>query len=307
MGQALHQTVLLNQAVEALAVKPAGCYLDATFGRGGHSRLILEKVDQNGSLAVVDCDPEAIEFACQLQQEDQRVSVHVGAFEQVLQDFLAEGLTFDGILFDFGVSSPQLDQAERGFSFQQDGPLDMRMNNAAGMTAAEWVNSASADEMKKVFWRYAEEKNAGRIARKIVEARSDKPLRTTFDLVEVVKSVNKPNYKIKKHPATRVFQAIRIFINDELGQVERVLPIALELLKPQGRLVVISFHSLEDRLVKRFMRDASKPPKVDRRMPMIPVGVKQPDLKLVSKPVKAVDFDENVRARSAIMRVGEKL
>ncbi|MCX7553876.1 16S rRNA (cytosine(1402)-N(4))-methyltransferase RsmH [Marinicella sp. S1101] len=307
MEQALHQTVLLNQAVEALAVKSDGHYIDATFGRGGHSRLILERLGPDGTLTVVDCDPEAIEFAKRLQQADPRVSVEVGFFETVMQDLLEEGAHFDGVLFDFGVSSPQLDQAERGFSFQQDGPLDMRMNNAAGLSAAQWLNSATADEMKRVFWRYAEEKNAGRIARKIVEAREEKPLATTFDLVDVVKTVNKPNYKIKKHPATRVFQAVRIFINDELGQVERVLPVALKLLNKSGRLVVISFHSLEDRLVKRFMRDASQPPKVDRRMPVIPDDAKQPELKLITKPIKAVDHDENVRARSAIMRVAEKL
>ena len=225
-------------------------------------------------------------------------------FEQVLNQMAEAGLTFDGILFDFGVSSPQLDQAERGFSFQQDGPLDMRMNNAQGMTAADWVNSASADEMKRVFWRYAEEKNAGRIARKIVEVRQDKPLASTFDLVDVVSQINR---REKKHPATRVFQAIRIFINDELGQVERVLPVAWRLLKSGGRLVVISFHSLEDRLVKRFMRELSRPEKVDRRMPVVPDSAKQPTMKLVGKPIKAVDHDENVRARSAIMRVAEKL
>lgn len=307
MEQALHQTVLLNQAVESLSVKSSGNYVDGTFGRGGHSRLILKSLDIKGRLSVVDCDPEAIEFAKQLANEDARISIHVGAFEQVFKKFVDDGIVFDGILFDFGVSSPQLDQAERGFSFQKDGPLDMRMNNASGMTAADWINSASADEMKKVFWRYAEEKNAGRIARKIVETRAEKLFETTFDLVEVIKRVNKPNFKMKKHPATRVFQAIRIFINDELGQIERVLPLALNSLKSGGRLVVISFHSLEDRLVKRFMRDASNPPKVDRRMPVIPDDAKKPELKLVNKPMKAVDLDENIRARSAIMRVAEKL
>ena len=216
-------------------------------------------------------------------------------------------MQFDGILFDFGVSSPQIDQAERGFSFQQNGPLDMRMNNSVGMTAAEWINTASADEMKKVFWRYGEEKNAGRIARKIVEVREQQPFATTFDLVEVVRAINPPFYKVKKHPATRVFQAIRIFINDELGQVERVLPLALDLLKQGGRLVVISFHSLEDRIVKRFIRTLSLPAKVDRRMPVIPDDALQPVLKSLGKPIKAVDHDDNVRARSAIMRVAEKL
>ncbi len=307
MEQTTHQAVLLSQAVEALSVKASGHYLDATFGRGGHSRLILSQLNEAGKLAVVDCDPEAIVVAEQLQQQDDRLSIYANGFEQALSEMLEAGLQFDGILFDFGVSSPQIDQAERGFSFQRNGPLDMRMNNSAGMTAAEWINTAPADEMKKVFWRYAEEKNAGRIARKIVEVREEKPFKTTFDLADLVSEVNPPYYKIKKHPATRVFQAIRIFINDELGQVERVLPLALDLLKQGGRLVVISFHSLEDRLVKRFIRTLSRPAKVDRRMPMIPHDAQQPVLKSLGKPTKAVDHDDNVRARSAIMRVAEKL
>ncbi len=307
MEQTLHQSVLLSQAVDALAIKPSGHYLDATFGRGGHSRLLLSQLNEAGQLAVVDCDPEAIAVAEQLQQQDSRLSIYADGFEQALTAMNEAGMQFDGILFDFGVSSPQIDQAERGFSFQKNGPLDMRMNNAAGMTAAEWVNTASADEMKKVFWRYAEEKNAGRIARKIVEVRETKPFVTTFDLADVVSEVNPPFYKIKKHPATRVFQAIRIFINDELGQVERVLPLAFDLLKQGGRLVVISFHSLEDRLVKRFIRTLSQPAKVDRRMPVVPNDEQQPVLKSLGKPIKAVDHDTNVRARSAIMRVAEKL
>lgn len=307
MSQSSHQSVLLDQAVEALAVKADGRYLDATFGRGGHSRLILSLLSDQGRLDVVDCDPEAIVVAEALSKIDTRVVLHSGSFEQVLSQMVAEGDQFDGVLFDFGVSSPQIDQAARGFSFQQEGPLDMRMNNQSGMTAAEWLNSASADEMKRVFWRYGEEKNAGRIAREIVSSREESPLKTTFDLVEVVKRINRPNYKDKKNPATRVFQAIRIFINDELGQVERVLPFSVDLLKPGGRLVVISFHSLEDRLAKRFMRKQSLPEKVDRRMPVIPANAKQPDLKVLGKPIKAVDHDTNIRARSAIMRVAEKI
>lgn len=303
MSQQLHQSVLLNQAVESLAVKSDGHYLDATFGRGGHSEVILSHLGPQGSLTVIDCDPEAIQVAKQLCQNDARVILREGSFEQVMMTLLEEGKQFDGILFDFGVSSPQIDQAERGFSFQQNGPLDMRMNNQAGMSAAEWMAVASADEMKRVFWRYGEEKNSGRIAKKIVEVREEKPLLTTFDLVDVVAQINR---REKKHPATRVFQAIRIFINDELGQVERVLPISVSLLVPKGRLVVISFHSLEDRLVKRFMRKASQGEKVDRRMPVIPENAKQPDLNILGKPTKAVDHDENVRARSAIMRVAEK-
>jgi len=307
MSQATHQTVLLSQAVQALNINPCGHYLDATFGRGGHSQLILAQLGEAGKLNVVDCDPEAIAVAKQLQQQDKRLSIYASGFEHALTEMQGAGLQLDGILFDFGVSSPQIDQAKRGFSFQKDGPLDMRMNNAAGMTASEWVNTASADEMKRVFWRYGEEKNAGRIARKIVEVREDKPFMSTLDLANLVSEVNPPFYKMKKHPATRVFQAVRIFINDELGQVERVLPLALSLLKQGGRLVVISFHSLEDRLVKRFIRTLSRPAKVDRRMPVIPDDAKQPELKSLGKPIKAVDHEDNVRARSAIMRVAVKL
>ena len=307
MSQSLHQSVLLKQAVESLAVKPDGCYVDATFGRGGHSRLILSQLGDEGCLHVVDCDPEAIAFAEALAETDNRVVIHRGGFEQVMSAMVEGGHVFDGILFDFGVSSPQIDQAERGFSFQYDGPLDMRMNNQSGQTAAAWLNEASVDDMKRVFWRYGEEKNAGRIAKEIVSSRAEKPLMTTFDLVDLVKKINRPSYKDKKNPATRVFQAIRIFINDELGQVERVLPYSVDLLAKGGRLVVISFHSLEDRLVKRFMRTMSQPEKVDRRMPVIPENAKQPELKILTKPIKAVEHDDNIRARSAIMRVAEKL
>ena len=307
MFQDLHQSVLLEQAVTALAINPSGLYLDGTFGRGGHSRLVLNALSENGRLFVIDCDPEALAFAHELAQEDARVHVLAGDFETVVNDLLSQGETFDGVLFDFGVSSPQIDDASRGFSFQKDGPLDMRMNNHAGDSAADWLNQADADEMKRVFWRYGEEKNAGRIARAIVEHREEAPLVNTSDLVAVVKTVNKPHPKEKKHPATRVFQAVRIHINNELGQIEQVLPNALSLLKQGGRLVVISFHSLEDRIVKRFIRDMSKPESVDRRMPVLPDNLRPALLKIVHKPVKAQDVDENVRARSAIMRVAEKL
>lgn len=307
MFQDLHQSVLLEPAVNALDIKPSGHYLDGTFGRGGHSRLLLEALGESGRLSVIDCDPEALAFAEALAQEDNRVTVLAGDFETVLADLKAQGQQFDGVLFDFGVSSPQIDDASRGFSFQKDGPLDMRMNNQAGDSAADWLNHADVDEMKRVFWRYGEEKNAGRIARAIVDRREESPLVNTADLVEVVKTVNKPHPKEKKHPATRVFQAVRIHVNNELGQIEAVLPSALEVLKPGGRMVVISFHSLEDRIVKRYMRDMSKAESVDRRMPVLPDRLRPALLKIISKPVKAQDVDDNVRARSAIMRVAEKL
>lgn len=307
MYQELHQSVLLKEAVTALAVEPQGCYLDGTFGRGGHSREILSHLSSEGRLFVIDCDPEALAFAHELAEADHRVSVLAGDFETVVKDLVTEGKVFDGVLFDFGVSSPQLDDAARGFSFQNNGPLDMRMNNQAGESAADWLNRAEVFEMKQVFWRYGEEKNAGRIAKAIEAARAEKPLETTEDLVAAVITVNKPHPKNKKHPATRVFQAVRIHINKELEQIEEVLPAALKLLKKGARMTVISFHSLEDRLVKRFMRDMSKPEAVDRRMPVIPDHLRPALVKLVGKAVKAQDVDANVRARSAVMRTAERL
>ena len=206
-------------------------------------------------------DPEALLFAPNLADDAPHVSVYSGDFETVIEHHL-KPRSYEGVLFDFGVSSPQIDQAERGFSFQQDGPLDMRMDNRSGESAADWLATAELDEMRKVFWRYGEEKNARRIAQKIIDARAEQPLTRTSELADLVAEVNKAYSK--KHPATRVFQAIRIHINDELGQIERSLPKALALLKQGGRLVVISFHSLEDRLVKRFMKQQAKPVKVDR-------------------------------------------
>ena len=298
-----HETVLKQEAVDALHVKPGGVYVDGTFGRGGHSRLILEQLDKTGRLYVIDCDPEAIAEAQQLATEDQRVSVCSGIFADLQKLLQAKGVAaVDGVLFDFGVSSPQIDQAERGFSFQRSGPLDMRMDNSQGISAAEWLAEADPAEMRQVFWRFGEEKNAARIARKIAEVRAETPLQTTQQLADLVAEINVRDYK---NPATRVFQAIRIHINKELEQIEQVLPQACELLNPGGRLVVISFHSLEDRIVKRFMKQYSRAEKVDRRMPVM-VAQKPPQLRLIGKPLKAVDVDANVRARSAIMRVAEK-
>jgi 16S rRNA (cytosine1402-N4)-methyltransferase len=304
MNQSLHQSVLLQHATAALAVNPNGHYLDATFGRGGHARTILENLSEQGRLDVIDRDPEALLFAHKLADEDPRVSVYSGDFETVIEHHL-KPRSYEGVLFDFGVSSPQIDQAERGFSFQQDGPLDMRMDNRSGESAADWLATAELDEMRKVFWRYGEEKNARRIAQKIIDARAEQPLTRTSELADLVAEVNKAYSK--KHPATRVFQAIRIHINDELGQIERSLPKALALLKQGGRLVVISFHSLEDRLVKRFMKQQAKPVKVDRRMPVVPDDLPQATLKILGKAVKAHEVDNNVRARSAVMRVAECL
>ena len=304
MKQSLHQSVLLQAATAALAVDQTGRYLDATFGRGGHAREILKQLSEQGQLDVIDRDPEALLVAKELADSDPRVTVYAGDFESVINEQLHAN-NYDGVLFDFGVSSPQIDQAERGFSFQQDGPLDMRMDNHSGESAADWLATAGLDDMRKVFWRYGEEKNARRIAQKIIDVREERPLTRTSELADLVAEVNKAYSK--KHPATRVFQAIRIHINDELGQIERSLPKALCLLKKGGRLVVISFHSLEDRLVKRFMKHQAQPVKVDRRMPVLPDNLPQATLKIIGKAVKAHEVDDNIRARSAVMRVAERL
>jgi 16S rRNA (cytosine1402-N4)-methyltransferase len=305
-----HHTVLLDEAVQALAVQPDGTYVDATFGRGGHSRRILQQLSANGRLLVIDRDLQALATAQALAAQDSRVRVASGAFENldamIQGAFAEEGRDkVDGILFDLGVSSPQLDDARRGFSFQQDGPLDMRMDNRQGQSAAEWLATADEDEMSQVFWRYGEEKNARRMARAIGEYRSQQPLTRTAQLAEIAASVNR-KYQ-KKHPATRIFQAIRIHVNKELEQVEKVLPKAMQVLKPGGRLVVISFHSLEDRLVKRFFKEQSSTGKVDRRMPLA-VNEKEPQLRLIGKAIKAGEHELaiNPRSRSAVMRVAEK-
>ncbi len=301
-----HKTVLLNEAVVALDIKENGHYVDATFGRGGHSKNLLCHLNGSGKLLVIDRDLEAIEVAKKLAKENNNVLIEHGAFEMLEQMI---NKTFkdkaDGILFDLGISSPQIDQAERGFSFNKDGPLDMRMDTTTGETAAQWLNRADWKEMSKVFWRYGEEKKATAIAKEIVIYREEiKPLETTSELVGIIEKINKYS---KKHPATRSFQAIRIHINRELEQIENVLPTAVKSLKKGGRLVVISFHSLEDRIVKRFMKKHSTSGKFDKRMPIAPVDTAI--LKIIGKPVKAsdIELDNNPRARSAIMRVAEKL
>jgi 16S rRNA (cytosine1402-N4)-methyltransferase len=301
----LHQTVLLNEAVEALNLKQGGKYVDATFGRGGHSKNILSHINQ-GKLLVIDCDPQAIEVAKTLVGEYKELMIEHSPFEllgQAIDKKFASKV--DGILFDLGISSPQIDQAERGFSFNKNGPLDMRMDTSCGETAAQWLNRVDWKDISKVLWRYGEEKNATKIAKEIVIYREQvKPLESTNELVGIIEKINRYS---KKHPATRTFQAIRIFINRELEQVEKVLPIALEKLDKGGRLVVISFHSLEDRIVKRFMKKEASTEKYDKRLPIAPKSSAR--LKIVGKPLKASakELQNNPRARSAIMRVAEKL
>jgi 16S rRNA (cytosine1402-N4)-methyltransferase len=302
-----HETVLLNEAVAALNIKVNGIYVDATFGRGGHSKNILNhfKVNENNKLLVIDRDPSAIEEANLLAQNHSNIFIEHGAFED-LEQMINKNFKgkVDGILFDLGVSSPQIDEAKRGFSFNKLGPLDMRMDTTRGETAAQWLNSADWKEISKVLWRYGEEKNATKIAKEIVIYREEvKPLENTNELVGIIEKINKYS---KKHPATRSFQAIRIYINRELEQVENVLPAALNCLNKGGRLVVISFHSLEDRLVKRFMKKRASLGQYDKRMPIAPTS--KADLKILGKPIKASrqEVDNNPRARSAIMRVAQK-
>ncbi len=304
-----HRPVLLDEALAALNIEPAGCYVDGTFGRGGHSAAILESLNAAGKLLALDKDPEAIEAANRYFAEDPRFVIRQDSFAAMKQHVAALDWTgrVDGILLDLGVSSPQLDDAERGFSFQKEGPLDMRMNPQQGQSAAEWLASAREQDLVKVLKEYGEERFARRIARAIVQAGKAKPIVTTKQLAEIVAQAN-PAWEKGKDPATRSFQAIRIYINRELDDLEQVLEQATEILKPGGRLVVISFHSLEDRRVKRFMRDAARG---DNFPPDLPVTQAQlnPSLRLLGKAVRAgkAELEQNPRARSAIMRVAERL
>ena len=306
-----HITVLLDEAVEALAVRADGCYMDGTFGRGGHSRLILERLGPDGRLLGFDKDPLAIATGNALAAEDGRFVVVQRSFADLGEEAAARGLVgkVDGLLLDLGVSSPQLDDAERGFSFLNDGPLDMRMNPDAGISAAQFIASASADEIARVFKEYGEERFAKRMARAVVERRELKPFERTADLAQVLTDAN-PAWEKGKNPATRAFQGLRIHVNNELGDLERGLDAALETLAVGGRLVVISFHSLEDRIVKQFMKRQAKgeADNLPRDLPIIPKAF-EPRLKLLGKPIFASDAEvkANPRSRSAVMRVAEKL
>ncbi|KRW62736.1 ribosomal RNA small subunit methyltransferase H [Pseudomonas sp. TTU2014-080ASC] len=306
-----HITVLLEEAVEGLAVRANGCYVDGTFGRGGHSRLILQSLGSDGRLIGFDKDPLAIATGNALAAEDGRFVVVQRSFAEMADEFSLRGLTgcISGILLDLGVSSPQLDDAGRGFSFMNDGPLDMRMNPDAGMSAAEFIATADEDEIARVFKEYGEERFAKRMARAVVQRRSEKAFERTADLAQVLTVAN-PAWEKGKNPATRAFQGLRIHVNNELGDLERGLDAALENLEVGGRLVVISFHSLEDRIVKLFMRKHAKgeADKLPRDLPIIPKAF-EPRLKLIGKPVFAseAELQANPRSRSAVMRIAEKL
>jgi 16S rRNA (cytosine1402-N4)-methyltransferase len=306
-----HITVLLDEAVEGLAVRADGCYVDGTFGRGGHSRLILHKLGPGGRLLGFDKDPLAIATGEALAAEDGRFVVVQRSFAELSDEAAVRGLagSISGILLDLGVSSPQLDDPERGFSFLNDGPLDMRMNPDVGVSAADWIASADEDEIARVMKDYGEERFAKRMARAVVQRRAEQPFTRTADLAKVLTDAN-PAWEKGKSPATRAFQGIRIYVNNELGDLERGLEAALDVLEVGGRLVVISFHSLEDRIVKQFMKRQAKgeADKLPRDLPIIPKAF-EPRLKLIGKPVFASDAEvkANPRSRSAVMRIAEKL
>jgi 16S rRNA (cytosine1402-N4)-methyltransferase len=304
----LHETVLFHEAVEALVQDKSGKYVDATFGRGGHSSLILDQLDDEGLLLGFDRDPEAIAVANAMQLEDGRLQVVHAPFSDLQKHVNARGWSgeLDGVLFDLGVSSPQLDEAERGFSFLRDGPLDMRMDPSQGVSASEWINTAAENEIADVLYKYGEERHSRRMARRIIEERLKKPITRTGELAEFIKEAN-PSWERDKHPATRAFQGIRIFINSELEELESALDQSLELLKVGGRLVVISFHSLEDRIVKRFIARQAKGDEFPRNLP-VSQEMLNPRLKPIGKAQKASrqEIEKNPRARSAIMRIAEK-
>jgi len=305
-AQFKHKTVLLDEAVELLISNPDGVYFDGTFGRGGHSKLILGLISAEGKLLASDKDPEAEQVGEQLAEADPRFQIFRGSFADIADYCQRAQVQLDGALLDLGVSSPQLDDAERGFSFMQDGPLDMRMNPDVGESAAEWINSADEKEIADVLWQYGEEKYSRRMARAIVTRRAETPFSRTGDLAAVIKEAN-PNWEKNKHPATRAFQGIRIFINRELEDLNQFLHQVMDCLKPGGRLVVISFHSLEDRMVKRFIQKEEK-----GDLPAdLPVTADQVvrRLKRVGKALKptSAEVESNPRARSAVMRIAERV
>lgn len=304
-----HHPVLLEEALEALAIEPAGVYIDGTFGRGGHSRAILQRLGPEGRLLAIDKDPAAVRVAGDELADDQRFTIQRGSYAMLKRMADEAGVTgrVMGLLLDLGVSSPQLDEAERGFSFLKDGPLDMRMDPDGGPSAAEWLASATEREIARVLKEYGEERYARRIARAIANARARSAIRRTQQLAEIVAAAN-PKWEAGKHPATRTFQAIRIHINRELEELQAALEQAVEVLAIGGRLVVISFHSLEDRLVKRFIqreaRGGDLPPDLPLTQEQIPVR-----LRAVGRAIRPTEaeIDRNPRSRSATLRVAERI
>ncbi|MGP2360360.1 16S rRNA (cytosine(1402)-N(4))-methyltransferase RsmH [Acinetobacter junii] len=300
-----HISVLLHETVDGvLAGRDTGIYVDATFGRGGHTKLLLSKLDQNARVYAFDKDPQALEVAAQLEQEDPRFKIIHASFADLQSELANIGITeVDGVMADLGVSSPQLDQAERGFSFMQNGPLDMRMDNSKGPTAAEWLLEIEEEKLANIIYQYGEERYSRRIAKAIKQAGE---LTTTAQLAELVKTAH-PKWEKHKHPATRTFQAIRIAINKELEDIEIFLPQAVELLKPKGQLAVISFHSLEDRLIKQFIqKESTLAEDTGWGMPQAHIDTRR--LKKVSRiRASEAEVKANPRSRSAWLRVAERL
>ena len=304
-----HQPVLLAEVLTALSIKPDGVYVDGTFGRGGHANAILAELGPQGRLLAMDRDPEAVQSAEQQFGTDPRFEIEQGAFTmlgRVIAQRQLQGKV-SGLLLDLGVSSPQLDDASRGFSFSADGPLDMRMDPSSGVSASEWLESASESDIARVLKVFGEERFSRRIARSVVETRQASPLRTTRQLAELIEAAV-PRREKNKHPATRSFQAIRIFINGELDEITAVLEQVIDVLAPHGRMAVISFHSLEDRIVKRFIRDEYRGEQPPEEFPLAGMDY-VPRLKPVGKAVRAAaaEVDQNPRARSAVLRVAERL
>ncbi len=306
-----HAPVMHDEIMRYLNIQPDGIYVDGTYGRGGHAKSILSQLGKNGRLIVIDKDPEAIKAARETLGDDTRVTIFHDDYANMSETLAAAKLKqqVDGVLLDLGVSSPQLDDATRGFSFQKSGPLDMRMNPLQGESAAEWLSRAEEKEISRVLWELGEERYARRIARKIVEVRETQNIEDTATLSALI-SACVPSLKNKKHPATRSFQAIRIHVNQELAHISRLLDSIFDILKIGGRLLVISFHSLEDRLVKRFIRQHSTPPKLPRGLPLRDSEILSTiRLRAIGKAIKAeaVEISLNPRARSAVLRVAERI
>jgi 16S rRNA (cytosine1402-N4)-methyltransferase len=307
LNSGIHHSVLLQEAVQALDLHPEGVYVDGTFGRGGHSQRILQEMAPTGRVVALDRDPAAIAAGRQALQ-DSRLILRQARFSQLEEVLLSLGIAgVDGILLDLGVSSPQLDQAERGFSFRQEGPLDMRMDPGEGMTAAVWLNQVGEKELAEVIHTLGEERFARQVARAIVQARAQRPLETTRQLAQIVATAVRTR-EAGQDPATRTFQAIRLHVNRELDELAAVLPQALRVLKRGGRLVVISFHSLEDRMVKRYFQAHARPPEIPRGMAVRESDRPAPQLRLVGRAQRASQAEvvRNPRSRSAILRVAER-
>lgn len=304
-----HSSVLLAEVIENLAIKPDGVYVDATFGRGGHAQAILEQLGPNGRLLAIDKDPEAVTYARENFADDPRFSIQHGTFAGLTKCVTAQHLVgkIDGILFDLGVSSPQLDDPDRGFSFKRGGKLDMRMDYSKGVDAASWLAKIDEKELADVLWKYSEERFSRRIAHSIVSVREDTPITTTSQLADIISKAI-PTWQKGKHPATRSFQAIRIAVNQELDDLELGLKQAIEVLNISGRLLVISFHSLEDRLVKHFMLHQERGDEIPAGLPIKHADI-EVRFKRLGRAVKPSNKEIaiNPRARSAILRIGEKL